>query len=391
MAPASPDDAWLQRTRRVLEGLVGVPATEGNRVDVLRNGDEIFPAMLDAIRQSTATVDLLTFVYWTGDIAIEFADACAERAAAGVRVRVLLDAVGARLMDDALVERMTRAGVLVERFRPPTTWKVWEAAHRTHRKVLVCDERVAFTGGVGIAREWCGDARNPDEWRDTHVRVQGPAVDGLRAAFASNWAETGHPLCDERDRFPDQPAAGDAVVQVVRGSAGAGWTDIATVFDALVRRAERSIHLTTAYFNPDERFAAILTEAAGKGVDVHVLVPGPHADKRFVQLAGEAAYQPLLDAGVRISCYQPTMLHAKVLVIDGAVSAIGSANFNSRSLAIDDEAELVVLDRATAAVLERHFAEDLERAEALEPSRWSDRSVAQRAKEKVAGIVDDLL
>lgn len=391
MAPAPQDAAGLHRTRRVLEGLVGVPATEGNRVDVLRNGDEIFPAMLDAIRSATATVDLLTFVYWTGAIAVEFADACAERAADGVRVRVLLDAVGARLMDDALVERMTGAGVLVERFRPPTTWKVWEVTHRTHRKVLVCDERVAFTGGVGIAQEWCGDARNPDEWRDTHVRVQGPAVDGLRAAFASNWAETGHPLCDERDRFPDQPAAGDAVVQVIRGSAGAGWTDVATVFDALLRRAERSIHLTTAYFNPDERFAAILAEAARKGVDVHVLVPGPHADKRFVQLAGEAVYQPLLDAGVRISCYQPTMLHAKVLVVDGAVSAIGSANFNSRSLAIDDEADLVVLDVATAAVLERHFAEDLERSEALDGSRWSDRSIAQRAKEKVAGVVDDVL
>jgi cardiolipin synthase len=383
--PAAP----VSRYRRILEGLVGVPATEGNEIAVLRNGDEIFPAMLDAIREATETVDFMTFVYWTGDIAVAFAEALRDRAANGVRVRVLLDAIGARLMDAELIDRMEDAGVVVEWFRKPTRVKPWEVNHRTHRKVLVCDEDVGFTGGVGIAEEWCGDARNADEWRDTHVRVRGPAVDGLRAAFAQNWAETGHPLCDERDRFPDQPTVGDAVVQVVKGSAGAGWTDIGTMFDALLRAAKERNRLTTAYFVPDERFVGALCDAAAAGVDVCVLVPGPHADKRFVQVAGEAVYEQLLDAGVRVSCFQPSMLHAKILTVDGSVAAIGSANFNSRSLAIDDEVNLVVLHEPAVAVLDRHFDEDLARSEELDLSRWRDRSITQRVKEKVAGVLDD--
>ncbi|MDQ3030384.1 MAG: phospholipase D-like domain-containing protein, partial [Actinomycetota bacterium] len=180
----------LRRYRRTLEGLVGVPATEGNQVDVLRNGDEIFPAMLQAIREATSTVDITTYVYWTGDIAKHFAKALSDRSRDGVRVRVLLDAVGAHAMSAELGEQMKDAGCHLEWFRPPTTWKVWETNNRTHRKVLICDEEVAFIGGVGIAKEWEGDARNPEEWRDTHLRVRGPAVDGLRAAFVGNWAET---------------------------------------------------------------------------------------------------------------------------------------------------------------------------------------------------------
>jgi cardiolipin synthase A/B len=204
-----------QRYRRALEGLLGVPATEGNVVEVLRNGDQIFPAMLDAIRSATQTIDFATYVYWTGDIAREFAGALCDRARAGVRVRILLDAVGAQAMNRDLVADLEDSGAQVEFFRPPTTWKVWETNHRTHRKVLICDEDVAFTGGVGIAEEWTGDAQDPEHWRETHVRVRGPAVDGLRSAFVSNWAETGQELYDERDRFPEQPQGGGVTVQVV--------------------------------------------------------------------------------------------------------------------------------------------------------------------------------
>src|SRR5690606_8870081 len=250
----SAPDEGIQRYRRRLEGLLGVPATEGNQVDVLRNGDEIFPAMLEAIRAAEQTVDFMTFVYWTGEPAEAFAEALSDRAHAGVRVRILLDAVGARLMDKGLIESLERAGAHIDWFRPPTTWKLREANHRTHRKILVCDERVGFTGGVGIAQEWCGDARDETEWRDTHVRVRGPAVDGLRAAFTSDWAEAGNPLFDERDRFPEQPPAGDVIVQTVTGSAGAGWSDIGTLFDAIIRTARERIRLTTAYFVPDDRY-----------------------------------------------------------------------------------------------------------------------------------------
>ncbi len=379
----------VHRFRRTLEGLLGVPATEGNRVDILRNGDEIFPAMLDAIRAAERTVDFMTFVYWTGEPAQEFADALTDRARAGVRVRILLDAVGARLMDKGLIDTLEEAGAHVDWFRPPTTWKLWEANHRTHRKILVCDEEVGFTGGVGIAEEWCGDARDETEWRDTHVRVRGPAVDGLRAAFTSDWAEAGNPLFDERDTFPDQPQAGDAVVQTVTGSAGSGWSDIGTLFDAIIRTARRQIRLTTAYFVPDERYTESLREAVERGVDVHVLVPGPHADKRVVQLAGEKDYEPLLQMGVRMSSFQPSMLHAKILTADGIVATIGSANFNHRSLSLDDEANLVIFHPDTVELLDRHFAEDLERSRELDTDRWEDRSLAQKAAEKVAGLGED--
>ncbi|HEX6238640.1 MAG TPA: phospholipase D-like domain-containing protein [Acidimicrobiales bacterium] len=382
-------DEEVRRFRRTLEGLIGTPATEGNAVDVLRNGDEIFPSMLDAIRAAERTVDFMTFVYWTGDIARAFADALTERARAGVRVRILLDAVGARLMDEDLVAELEESGAIVDWFRPPTTWKVWEANHRTHRKILVCDEEVGFTGGVGIAQEWCGDARDETEWRDTHLRVRGPAVDGLRAAFTSDWAEAGNPLCDERDLFPDQPDVGDVVVQVVTGSAGAGWSDIGTLFDAIIRTARRTIRLTTAYFVPDERYAAALREAVERGVDVHVLVPGPHADKRVVQIVGEEEYEPMLDAGVRISCFQPTMLHAKVLTADGIVSTVGSANFNHRSLGLDDEANIVMLDPEITGLLDGQFDEDLERSVGLDPDRWRDRSVVQKVSEKAASALEN--
>lgn len=380
-----------RRLRRAMEGLLGVPATEGNSVEILRNGDEIFPSMLDAIRASTQTIDFATYVYWTGNIAVAFAEALSERASAGVRVRILLDSVGAHLMNRDLVDDLIEAGCHVEFFRPPTTWKVWETNHRTHRKVLVCDEEVAFTGGVGIAEEWCGDARNADEWRETHVRLRGPAVDGLRAAFVSNWAETGQPLFDDRDRFPEQPQPGSATVQVVQCPAQIGWSEMGTAISAMLMLAEHRVQITTAYFVPDDRFLALLADTARRGVDVDVLMPGDHADKRVVQVAAEQSYEPLLEAGVRIHRYGPTMIHAKIISVDGLVATLGSANFDQRSIGINEEANIVVFDRPTVAILERHFADDLARSDQVTTGGWSKRGVAQRAAEKVTGLFDEQL
>jgi cardiolipin synthase len=375
------------RYRRALEGLLGVPATEGNRVDVLRNGDRIFPAIFEAVEAATATVDFLTFVYWQGSVGEEMAGLLADRAAAGVRVRVILDALGAFSMDRALVERMVAAGAQVEWFRPVNKLRFWEANHRSHRKVLICDEDVAFTGGIGIADEWRGDARRPGEWRDTHFRVRGPAVDGLRAAFVQNWAETGRPLLDAAvDRFPLQPAAGGSVVQVVRGAAQTGWSDVATLVRSLLALAQERVRITTAYFVPDEATCRVLADTARRGVDVEVLLPGPHVDKRFVQLASQSQYAGLLEAGVRLWSYQVSMLHAKVMTVDGLVASVGSANFTSRSLLLDDEVNLVVLDPAVVAALDDDFDADVARSEAVDPGEWPDRGLAQRAKEAVAGL-----
>jgi cardiolipin synthase len=364
-----------------------VPATEGNAVDVLRNGDRIFPAMFEAIAAATSTVDFLTFVYWQGSIGRELAELLAERAAAGVRVRVILDALGAFSMDRTLVEQMMGAGAQVEWFRPVNKARFWEANHRSHRKVLICDEDVAFTGGIGIADEWRGDARGPAEWRDTHFRIRGPAVDGLRAAFVQNWAETGRPLLDEGiDRFPEQPVAGQTVAQVVRGAAQTGWSDVATLVRSLLALAQERVRITTAYFVPDEATCAALAATARRGVEVDVLLPGPHVDKRYVQLASQSQYDGLLAAGVRLWSYQVSMLHAKVLTVDGVVASVGSANFTSRALLLDDEVNVVVFDPAVVAILDQHFEEDVAASEPVDRQAWPDRSLAQRAMEAVAGL-----
>ncbi len=368
--------------RRALEGIIGVPATEGNLVDVLVNGDRIFSAMLEAIGEAQRTIDLLTFVYWRGDIGVRFADALSEKARSGVRVRVLLDAWGCSSIDQALVSEMEDAGVRLRWFRPLHRLQPTKANHRTHRKVMIVDEATGFTGGVGIADEWCGDARNEDEWRDTHFRVRGPAVDGLRAAFLDNWLETDPEVFDASiDRFPDQPQPGGAVIQCVRGASEVGWTDISTLLLALLQLAEERVRITTAYFVPDDELIECLSAASDRGVTVEILLPGPHGDKRFVQLAGQATYDRLLERGVRIWHYQPTMLHAKVMTVDGLVANVGSANLNARSTELDEEINLVALDPDLVRVLDRQFDVDLERSEEIEPGRWEDRSIGRRILE----------
>jgi len=370
--------------RRTLEGVIGVPATEGNLVDVLVNGDQIFPAMLDAIGEARRTIDLLTFVYWRGGIGTKFAEALSDKAGSGVRVRVLLDAWGASSIDPGLVSEMEDAGVRVRWFRPLHRLQPTKVNHRTHRKVMIVDEETGFTGGVGIADEWKGDARSEDEWRDTHFRVRGPAVDGLRAAFLDNWLETDPEVFDASiDRFPDQPQPGGAVIQCVRGASEVGWSDISTLLLALLQLAKDRIRITTAYFVPDDELIGQLSAASDRGVKVEILLPGPHGDKRFVQLAGQAIYEQLLEHGVRIWHYQPTMLHAKIMTVDGLVANVGSANFNARSTELDEEINLVALDPDVTRQLDRQFDVDLERSEEIQPGRWEDRSVGRRVLEGI--------
>jgi cardiolipin synthase len=374
----------LHRLRRGLESLIGIPATEGNRVDVLRNGDEVFPAMLEAIRSATKTVDLLAFQLGTGEIVQEFADALGERARDGVRVRVLVDAVGSRWLARGQVDAMREAGVDVEHFRPINSLRVWEHDNRTHRKVLVVDGSVGFAGGVNTSEEWTGDGQDPDHWRDTHLRIQGPAVDGLVAAFSTDWADANRPICELEAEFPpEQEKVGDSVVQVVRGTDGTGWSDIANVLAALLTLAKRRVRITSAYFAPDETFVNLLVDAGQRGVDVEVLLPGTNADQRFVQLAAEAQFEKLLGAGVRVWSYQPTMVHAKIVLVDDLVACVGSANFDRRSMKLNHEIEVVVLDPDVVALLDRHFDEDVAQSVPIDPERWSRRSLPQRAAELV--------
>jgi cardiolipin synthase A/B len=302
-------------------------------------------------------------------------------------VRLLLDAWGAQAIDRSLTTMMDEAGVHIRWFRPLSRMQIHKANHRTHRKVLIVDEEVGFAGGVGIADEWNGDARNEREWRDTHFRIRGPAVDGLRAAFLDNWVEIDDVLFQsEVDRFPEQPQPGSTLVQCVRGASEAGWSDISTLFLGLFQLARERIRIATAYFVPDTQLNERLISAAERGVQVEILLPGRHADKRFVQLAGESSYERLLESGVRIWNFQPSMIHAKVMTVDGVVANIGSANLNARSTELDEEINLVAFDPVLVRTLDEQFGDDLERSEQIVPGRWTDRSIAQRAFERAAGI-----
>jgi cardiolipin synthase len=381
----------IGQARRTLEGVIGIPATEGNRVTVLLNGCEIFPAMLDAIRGAEHTIDFLTFVYWKGEIGSEVAEALCRRANAGVRVRVLLDAWGSRPIESHLIDDMVEAGVQLRWFRPLSRVRLREVNHRTHRKVLVVDESVAFTGGVGISDLWRGDARNEHEWRDTHFKVEGPAVDGLRAAFLDNWAETDPTIFDVAcDRFSSQLTLGQSVIQCVRGASATGGSDLAGVFRALLQLTQRQLRVTTAYFVPDDDLTKRLCDAATRGVQVQILLPGPFADKRFVQLAAEADYEGLIESGVELWNFQPSMMHAKTMTVDGLVANVGSANFNARSLNCDEEINMVIFDPSVVRTLDRQFDDDLERSVRIDPCRWERRSLLQRVKEHLVAPLRDV-
>jgi cardiolipin synthase len=381
-APGTPDFA------RMVEALTVAPLRQGNRVTVLRNGCEIFPAMLEAIRAAEQTINFATYVYWTGSIAPEFAEALAERAEAGVEVNVLLDAVGAAKMDRSLVDRLERSGATVAWFRPPRWYTLHKLNNRTHRKILVVDGRVGFTGGVGIAEEWTGDGEDPGHWRDTHVRVEGPAVRDLLGGFLDNWAEATRCILSGPDHLPDLRRLEDGIqVQVTRSTAEKGSTDAEHLFYAAIACARERIWVTTSYFAPRRAFLEALCAASARGVDVRVLTNGPHIDKQVVRQAGRHIYERMLACGVRIFEYQRTMLHAKVLIVDANWATVGSINFDNRSFALNDELNLSVRDRAVVVELEEHFRADLDDAVELDLAAWRARPAVVRARELASAAI----
>ncbi len=370
--------------RRVLEALLGVPFTEGNRIDVLRNGDEIFPAWLDAIRRATRSIDLLAYLWGKGPVTGEIASALVERARAGVRVRVLLDAIGSKGVDRSIVARLRGAGAQVLFFRPVPNWRITVLNARTHRRALICDEEVAFTGGTGIDEAWTGGGRARGDWRDTGFRVRGPAVDGVRAAFAASWVQTPRALIGESDRFPALAADGDAMVQVLRSASQPGWNEPMVATIALLHTAQDRVHISTPYARLPVRLLDALTTTAERGVKVRVLVPGTRVDHPLVQLQGDHDRQALLDAGVEIWRYQPSMLHAKVITVDGRLAMVGTVNFDARSLVLNEQVALVVSDTGTTEALDRDFAEDLGYSRRLTKVDWSRRGRHRQILETAA-------
>jgi cardiolipin synthase len=285
---------------------------------------------------------------------------------------------------------MKSAGCDVRWFRPVAdkALNIGEVDHRTHRKLLVCDASIGFIGGVGIADEWDGDARNESEWRDTHLSVRGPAVAGLLAGFIDNWADQNDDGFDPSAELTVDPEPrGTSTCTVIRGSAETGASELWRLMLALVGCAEHRVRIATAYFNPDDRLCAALRDAAERGVEVSILVPGEFHDKRFIQIAAESTYAALLEAGVSISTFDVSMMHAKVITVDGVVATVGSANMNRRSTQFDEEANIVIFDPEIVAELDRHLDDDHRRSSEIDPADWADRSVWQRTAEKAADAV----
>src|SRR4051794_34757578 len=375
-------DVRSEEFLRAAEALTGAPVSWGDEVELLINGDEIFPCYLRTIREAESTVCLLTYVYWRGAIAHDVADALCERASAGVECNVIVDAVGGMKLESDVLERMIAAGVKGVRFRPPKPYALKRVANRTHRKILVADGRVGLTGGVGIAEEWTGNAEDPDHWRDTHLRVEGPVVRGLFGAFAENWLEATGEVLVGPGYLPDiEQRDGGGPMMVVRSSAGVGDSNVEALYYLAIAAARETLDLTAAYFVPRPAFIKALQDCAERGVRTRVLVPGSNIDKTLVWVAGRASYDELVASGVELYEYQPTMLHAKTMTVDGSWSAVGSANFDNRSFQLNDEATLCVTSEEFAGRLTEQFERDLEVSERIQPRRWRRRGPVQRTSE----------
>ena len=376
---------------RTMNALLGPPIVAGNRARALVNGNEIFPAMLEAIRNARRTVDLETYIYWSGQVGHEFADALSERARAGVKVCVLLDWIGSGKMDEALLARMQAAGVEVKRYNQPRWYNLGRMNNRTHRKLLVIDGRVGFTGGVGIADVWSGNAQDPDHWRDTHFRVEGPVVAQLQAAFLDNWMEVTGAVKHGGDYFPPLEPAGNEGAQVFLSSPGGGSESMQLMYLLSIAAARKSIALSASYFVPDEVAIETFVAALKRGVRVRILVPGPHIDTSIVRRASRSRWGELLRAGAEIYEYQPTMFHCKVMVVDDLWTSVGSTNFDNRSFAVNDEANLNIYDAAFARRQNEIFAEDLKRARRVTLEAWSERPLLEKAWEHTLGLLSSQL
>lgn len=371
---------------RLIEGVTATPVRRGNRVQILRNGDQTFPAMLEAIAAARETVDFSSYIYWPGAITEQFTEAFIERGRAGVEVRVIVDGYGSAKLDRDHVRRLRDSGVRVCFFRPPQWYTIPKANNRMHRRILIVDGRVGFAGGVGIADVWTGHAQDPEHWRETHARLEGPVVRDVLGGFLESWTEAAREVV-AGPRFPELAGVDDGVAaQVTRSSPLTGDSAVAQLFYLAIAGAQKRIWMTTAYLSPGRRFLDVLSAAAQRGVDVRVLVNGRAVDKEVVRKTGQHSYGQLLEAGVRIFEYDRTMLHAKTLVIDEEWANLGSSNFDHRSLALDAELNVTLYDRGLAAELAEHFLDDLDAADEIDLDRWRSRPLAQRAME-LAGEV----
>ena len=369
--------------RREMAVLLGPAIVSGNRIQALQNGDQIFPAMLEAIAAAQRTITFETYIYWSGQIGEQFARALIDRARAGVRVHVMLDWVGCDKMSHELVAEMQADGVEVERYHALHWYSLGRLNNRTHRKVLIVDGSISFTGGVGIADQWLGHAQDPAHWRDMHFKVTGPVAAQMQAAFLDNWIKTtGHVLHGD-GYFPAIDSSGSQDMQMFISSPEGGSDSMRLMYLTAITAAQRSIDMEAAYFIPDRLMIRELVAARERGVRIRLLVPGVDIDSKVVGIASNREWGPLLASGVEIHVYQPTMLHCKMLIFDEYMVSVGSTNFDMRSFELNDEASLNIYDADFAREMTEVFARDLESSTLYTHAHWRRRSWREKSAEIV--------
>ncbi|SFU72015.1 cardiolipin synthase [Nitrosospira multiformis] len=367
--------------------LLGPALVRGNRVETLLNGNEIFPAMLKAIREAEKTITFETYIYWSGAIGRKFAETLSEKARQGVRVHVLLDWVGSEKMEEASIQTMRDAGVEIEKYHPPT-WRTWRRINnRTHRKILVLDGKTGFTGGVGIADEWLGDAQRPDNWRDTHYRIEGPVVAQLQAAFADNWTKVKGSVLHGGEYFPELKEHGSNLAQVFKSSIEGGAESMHLMYLLSIAAAKKSIHLSMAYFVPDALARDAMVAALKRGVRIQIILPSRYIDKPLVRSASRGTWGVLLRSGAEIYEFQPTMYHCKLLIVDELWVSVGSTNFDSRSFKLNDESNLNVYNQEFAERQVADFKVDLTRSRQITFQEWESRPLTEKAWEYSLKII----
>jgi cardiolipin synthase len=369
-----------------IELLTGTTLSPGNHAELCLNGDGTYERLFADLGAARSTITLQMYYCKPGVVADRFADVMRSRARAGVRVLFLLDAFGSAKLTEEYLDSLRQAGVHVAKFRPVQWYALEKAYARSHIRVVVIDGRIGYTGGFGMDDKWLGDGRHADQWRDTNVRFAGPAVLQLQATFATGWAEATGELLAGPELFPAARdlRAGTMHATLLHTAPTIGSTAAERLLALSIAAARHTLYITNSYFVPDDDFVRLLRDAAARGVDVRVLSPGTLNDVKSTWYAGRAQYETLLSGGVRIFWYQPAMIHAKAFVVDGCWSSIGTMNFDNRSLAFNDESNLLVLDDAFGATVHAMFLDDLSRSREVTLEEFRRRPVKERVLEYAA-------
>ena len=372
-----------------MSGATGVPCVAGNRIDVLNNGKQFYPAMLDAIAHAEVSITIEAYIYWAGDVGLEFARALAAKGSAGLRVKILLDAVGSTRVGEEILKILEGGHCQLAWYNPIRYYSIGRFNHRTHRKSLIVDGRVAFTGGAGIADHWMGDARDPSEWRDMQIRIEGPAVTPLQTGFAHNWLQTTGELISGPLFYPVQAAAGTLTAQTIMSSPEIGASTARIMYYLSIICARRSIYIANPYFLPDAAAMDALIEAKSRGVEVKIMVSGIHNDNWLARRNSVRLFGPLLRAGIEILEFNRTMLHHKTMVVDGLWATVGTTNFDNRSFAHNEENNVCCHDRGFARQFQEMFEADISGCDRVDLERWQRRGPGQRLAEIVASLLEE--